>query len=215
MRADHGTHSGSARLSDSENGPVALDARYGFDTPSTSGDSRTSVDVDGRIDENGHWRAHGRVEHRVTDGVTVTEDLRMDSNGRREHGHEVRANLGENRGTVEAEVTHSNDGSLSAEARYNWSEGENAVGVRAGTRDGEHHVSGNYTHTSESGSESVSGGYRTGEGIHGEGRIVREIGDDSEVEATVRGNSRGEVSGSLRGNTRVGENNDINLGRPR
>ena len=69
------------------------------------------------------------VEHRVTDGVTVTEDFRMDSNGRREPmaGHEVRANLGENRGTVEAEVTHSNDGSLSAEARYNWSEGENAI----------------------------------------------------------------------------------------
>ncbi|MBT6177303.1 MAG: hypothetical protein HOI23_08635 [Deltaproteobacteria bacterium] len=211
LRTDHGRHSGSARVSDSDNGPASLDARYGFDSPTTGGSSRTSVDVDGRVDENGNWRAHGRVEHRVTDGVTVTEDLRVDSNGRRVHGHEVRADLGENRGTVGAEVTHSNDGSLSAEARYDWSEGENAVGARAGTTDGEHHVSGNYTHTSETGSESVSGGYRTGEGLHGEGRIVREIGDDSEVEATLRGNSRGDVSGTLRGTTRVGENNDINL----
>lgn len=209
--AEHGRHSGSARVSDSENGPVSVDATYGFDTPTVEGSSRTSFDADGRVDENGNWRAHARVEHRLNEHVRVTEDIRYDSNGRRVHRHSGEVDLGADRGRVGAEVTHDNEGHLSAEARYDWSEGSNAVGVRAGTRDGEHHVSGNYTHTRDTGSESLSGGYSSADGLHGEGRISRRVGENTEIDASISGSTRGDVSGEVGARTRLGDENDVNV----
>ena len=204
LRAGGNTHGVSARVSGEDGELGRVEGRYTFHSGTDRDHARTRVETDVRLEGEGRWRVGGTARRRLTDEVTVREGVTLDSSGRRSHEHGVDFNH-RRFGNASATVRHDAEGNVDAEGRYSVERDGTRGEVRVGYGEDGSRIEGELTHETARGRASANGGWRSGEGFHGEASVTRRVGEDSEVSARIAGNESGNLSGSVRGETRLGE----------
>jgi hypothetical protein len=200
----------------------------------------TKGTVTGNISSDESWDIGARADHKLTDRVTVNERIKLDSDGVVTHGHgaeyrlndttHVGADLehdntgrrtytlsgrqagddGEHRGKVSH--TRNADGTRGTEAKYSYDSDNFDAAVSAGLNDGNAHVAGSATHIHKNrrNKDTFDVNWSEDKGLEAGGKIVRKIGEDTDLDASVRRNTRSnDTSAKVGVSTKLGDDDSV------
>jgi hypothetical protein len=202
--------------------------------------AKTKGTAIGNVSTDASWDIGARADHKLNDRLTVNERIKLDSEGVVTHGHgaeyrvgnasKVGADIehassgrrtykltartvddGDNHG-VELSHTRNADGTRGSAASYTFKNEDFKAKLAGGSDDGNAFASGEATrtHANRRGKDTFDFNWSEDKGLEAGGKIVRKIGEDTDLDASVRRNTRsGDTSAKGGVTTKLGDDDSV------